>query len=54
MGEKNEKYNDEFQEDANEFITNYLNYLIEETRDFANKIDWICKKGDEEFFKKVL
>ena len=28
MGEKNEKYNDEFQEDANEFITNYLNYLM--------------------------
>lgn len=52
MGEKNEKYNDKFQEDANEFITNYLNYLIEETRDFANKIDWICKKGDEEFFNK--
>ena len=51
MGEKDEKYYDEFQEDANEFITNYLNYLIEETKDSVN-IDWICKKSDEEFFKK--
>lgn len=29
MGEKDEKYDDEFQENANEFITNYLNYLID-------------------------
>lgn len=51
MGEKDEKYNDEFQEDANEFITNYLNYLIEETKDFV-KINWICQNGDEEYFYK--
>ena len=52
MGEKNEKYNDEFQEDANEFITNYLNYLIEETKDFVNELDWNYKKEDEKFFNK--
>ena len=51
MGEKDEKYNDDFQEDANEFITNYLNYLIKETKDTI-KIDWICNKSDEGFFNK--
>ena len=51
MGEKDEKYDDEFQEDANEFIINYLNYLIEETKDFV-KINWICQNGDEEYFYK--
>ena len=52
MGEKDEKYKDEYQEDANEFITNYLNNLIEETNDDSVEIDWICKEEDEEYFKK--
>ena len=52
MGEKDEKYNNEYQEDANEFITNYLNNLIEETNDDSVDIDWICKEEDEEYFNK--
>jgi len=51
MGEKEEKYNEEFQEDANEFITNYLNYLIEETRDFG-QINWFYKIEDGGIFNK--
>ena len=51
MGEKEEKYNEEFQEDANEFITNYLNYLIEETRDFG-KFNWYYKPEDGTIFNK--
>ena len=52
MGEKDEKYKDECQEDANEFITNYLNNLIEETNDDSVEINWICKEEDEEYFNK--
>ena len=52
MGEKDEKYNDEFQEDANEFITYYLNNLIEETNDDSVEIDWICKEEDKQYFNK--
>jgi len=51
MGEKYEKYINDNQEDANEFISNYLNCLIEETKDNID-INWIYKKGDEEFFNK--
>lgn len=52
MGKNDEKYNDEYQEDANEFITNYLNNLIEETNDASVKIDWNYIKEDEEYFNK--
>ncbi len=51
MGEKYEKYIDDNQEDANEFISNYLNGLIEQTQDNI-EINWKCKKSDEEIFKK--
>ena len=57
MGEKEEKYNEEYQEDANEFITNYLNYLIEETRDYG-QINWFYNYEDggifNKFYKKFI
>jgi len=49
MGKENNFYNGEEQGDANEFISNYLNYLIEETKDTA-KINWNCLPKDEKYF----
>lgn len=51
MGKENELYNDEEQGDANEFISNYLNYLIDETKD-TGKINWNCLPRDEQYFNK--
>ena len=49
MGEKNDIYNGNDQGDANEFITNYLNDLIEETKGTSN-FNWTCSKKDEKYF----
>ena len=51
MGEKNEIYKYNEQRDANEFIMNYLNYLIEETKD-SGQIKWRCVDSDETDFEK--
>jgi ubiquitin C-terminal hydrolase len=51
MGKKNKLYYGEEEGDANEFISNYLNYLIEETKD-NGKIKWNCLPRDEQYFNK--
>lgn len=53
MGINNEKYNGNEQQDANEFISNYLNDLVEETKDIG-KINWKCLKNDETCFNNFL
>ena len=49
MGEKNEIYNNDEQEDVNEFITNYLDELIEETKDIG-KNNWLYLEKDKNYF----
>lgn len=49
MGKENKLYNGEDQGDANEFISNYLNILIEETK-ATSKINWNCLPRDEQYF----
>jgi ubiquitin C-terminal hydrolase len=51
MGKKFEQYKGDEQRDANEFITNYLNVLTEETKDSGEKI-WSCVDSDKEYFDK--
>lgn len=51
MGENVDIYSKDNQEDADEFISNYLNNLIEETKDNI-EIYWKCTKSDEENFMK--
>lgn len=46
MGEKNEIYDSNEPGDANEFITNYLNDLIEETTETSN-FNWTCLNNDK-------
>ena len=53
MGEKNEKYKGNEQQDANEFISNYLNDLAEETKDIG-KFNWKYLKKDEKDFHSFL
>ena len=53
MGEKDIIYNNDEQEDANEFITNYLNQLVEETKDIG-RLNWRCLIKDEEYFNDFL
>ena len=49
MGEKNEIYNNDQQEDVNEFITNYLDELVEETKDIG-KNNWLYLEKDKNYF----
>ena len=51
MGEKDEIYKYEEQQDANEFISNYLNDLIEETNNTGNNT-WKYLENDKIFFCK--
>ena len=51
MGEKDDIYEDDEQQDANVFISNYLNYLIEETKNFG-KITWKYLEYDKKHFFK--
>ena len=53
MGEKNDKYNGNEQQDANEFIANYLNDLVEETKDIG-EINWKYLEKDEKYFNDFL
>ena len=53
MGEKNDKYNGNEQQDANEFISNYLNDLVEETKDIG-EINWKYLEKDEKYFNAFL
>ena len=51
MGENNELYNENKEGDANEFISNYLNDLIEETKN-TGELNWSCSPQDEILFNK--
>lgn len=51
MGKTNDIYNNDEPEDANEFITNYLNELVEETKD-SGEINWKCLDEDKQYFYK--
>ena len=51
MGKNNELYNENKEGDANEFISNYLNDLIEETKD-TGELKWSCSSNDEILFNK--
>lgn len=51
MGENNELYNGNNEGDANEFISNYLNDLIEETKNTGD-LKWSCLPKDEKLFNK--
>lgn len=55
MGEINEKYKENIPEDANEFIINYLNAIIDETADKSkiNRIE-IYDQNDEEYINNDL
>ena len=53
LAQNNKIYENNEEEDANEFITNYLNYLIDETKDTSEiKIKWRYSPSDEIIFKK--
>ena len=54
MGEYEEIYKNDNQEDVNVFISDYLNYLIEETKysKINGKINWFCLEKDKEYFNK--
>ena len=49
MAEKNEIYENDYQEDANEFISNYLNDLLQETKN-NGRISWKYLDKDETSF----
>ena len=53
MAKKDEIYYDDNQEDANNFIANYLNNLIEETQD-NTILNWNYKIEDEKYFNKFF
>ena len=49
MGQKDQIYKNDEQQDANEFISNYLNGLIEETNN-TGKISWNYLENDKKYF----
>lgn len=51
MAKKNEIYKNNEEGDVNEFISNYINGLIEETQD-TGKLKWLYSPSDEIYFTK--